>query len=173
METERLILRRYKIEDLLDFYEYISSETVVKYEPYKPMTLEQAEEELNKRIENDEFIAVELKENHKLIGNVYLGKRDFHALELGYVFNNLYGKQGYATEACKELIRQAFDRGVHRIYAECDPENKDSWHLLEHLGFSNEAYLTQNVYFWTDSEEKPIWKDTMIYCLLNNLEGHL
>ncbi len=34
------------------------------------------------------MIAVELKSNQKMIGNVYLGKRDFEALELGYVFHN-------------------------------------------------------------------------------------
>ena len=34
LETERLILRRYREEDLQDLYEYGSDETVVKYKPY-------------------------------------------------------------------------------------------------------------------------------------------
>ena len=38
LETERLILRRYREEDLQDLYEYLSHEDVVKYEPYRPMT---------------------------------------------------------------------------------------------------------------------------------------
>ena len=33
-ETERLILRRYKKEDLQDLYEYLSDKEVVEYEPY-------------------------------------------------------------------------------------------------------------------------------------------
>ena len=37
-ETERLILRRYKKEDIQDLFEYLSDEEVVKYEPYKPQT---------------------------------------------------------------------------------------------------------------------------------------
>ncbi|MGN0495307.1 MAG: GNAT family N-acetyltransferase, partial [Lachnospiraceae bacterium] len=77
IETERLILRRYKAEDLNDLFEYLSDDEVVKHEPYKAMTLEETKENLKWRIETDEMIAVELKENHKMIGNIYLGKRDF------------------------------------------------------------------------------------------------
>ena len=42
IETERLILRRYTIDDLQDLFEYLSDEKVVKYEPYKPMNIEEA-----------------------------------------------------------------------------------------------------------------------------------
>ena len=38
-ETERLILRRYRKEDLLDLYEYLSDEEVVRFEPYRPMDM--------------------------------------------------------------------------------------------------------------------------------------
>ena len=38
-ETGRLILRRYRENDLQDLYEYLSDPEVVAYEPYKPMTL--------------------------------------------------------------------------------------------------------------------------------------
>lgn len=37
--------------------------------------------------------------------------------------------------------------------------------LLERLGFEREAHFRQNVYFWTDAEGKPIWKDTYVYAL--------
>lgn len=67
IETERLILRRYKAEDLNDLFEYLSDDEVVKYEPYKAMTLEETKENLKWRMETDEMIAVELKENHKMI----------------------------------------------------------------------------------------------------------
>ena len=33
-ESERLILRRYKKEDIQDLFEYLSDKEVVKYEPY-------------------------------------------------------------------------------------------------------------------------------------------
>ena len=167
-ETERLILRRYKKEDIQDLFEYLSDKEVVKYEPYKPQTFDETKENLEWRIGTDEMIAVELKSSHKMIGNVYMGKRDFEALEIGYVFNRNYWGYGYATESCKVLIQQAFSNGVHRIYAECDPNNKNSWKLLETLGFQREAHFRKNVYFWRDETEKAIWKDTYVYAKLND-----
>ena len=167
-ETERLILRRYKKEDLQDLFECLSDKDVVEYEPYKTMTFDEAKENLEWRIGTEEMIAVELKSSHKMIGNVYLGKRDFEALEIGYVFNRNYWGKGYAVESCEALIEQAFSNGVHRIYAECDPLNENSWKLLESLGFRREAHFRKNVYFWKDENGKAIWKDTYIYAKLND-----
>ncbi len=167
-ETERLILRRYKQEDLQGLFEYLSDREVVKYEPYQPMTLDEAKENLAWRIGTDEMVAVELKASHKMIGNVYMGRRDFEALEIGYVFNRDYWGHGYAAESCAALIRQAFSNGIHRIYAECDPNNQSSWKLLEALGFQREAHFRKNVYFWKDEAEKAIWKDTYVYAKLND-----
>ena len=165
--TERLVLRRFQESDLEDLYEYLSDPQVVAFEPYKPMTIEEVKDHLDWRISTDEMIAVELKTTGKLIGNIYLGKRDFDAMEIGYVFNRSYQHQGYARESCERLMELAFSAGIHRIYAECDPKNKASWGLLERLGFVREAHLRQNVYFWTDADGNPIWKDTYIYAHLN------
>ena len=166
-ETERLILRRYKKEDLQDLFEYLSDIEVVQYEPYRAMTLDKTRKNLEWRIGTEEMIAVELKDSGKMIGNVYMGKREFDSLEIGYVFNKAYWGYGYAAESCRALIQQAFSNGIHRIYAECDPHNERSWKLLEALGFQREAHFRQNVYFWKDENEKPIWKDTYVYATLN------
>ena len=166
METERLILRRFEARDLDDFLEYLSDPEVVAFEPYGPMSLEAVRENLAWRISTEEMIAVELRATGKLIGNVYLGKRDFDSLELGYVFNRAFWGQGYAAESCRALVERAFADGIHRIYAECDPENAASWHLLQRLGFRREAHLRQNVWFWKDGQGKPIWKDTFVYARL-------
>lgn len=165
IETERLILRRFTEKDLPDLFEYLSDPEIVKFEPYRPMTLEEVREELDRRIASDEMVAVALKTNGKLIGNVYLGKRENNALEIGFVFNKDYWKQGYARESCEALIREAFSSGIDRIIAHCDPENQSSWKLLERLGLTRTAHLEQNVFFWKDDQGQPIWKDTYIYSL--------
>ena len=167
-EIDRLILRRYKKEDAQDLFEYLSDKEVVKYEPHKPLTFDETTENLVWRISTDEMIAVELKSSHKMIGNVYMGRRDFAALEMGYVFNRNYWGCGYAAESCTVLIQQAFSRGIHRIYAECDPNNERSWKLLERLEFQREAHFRKNVYFWKDEAGKAIWKDTYVYAKLND-----
>ena len=97
--------------------------------------------ELDCRISNEEMIAVELKSNLKMIGNVYLGKRDCNSLEFGYLFKRKFWVQGYAEEACNTLIKRSFSYRVHRIYAECDPCNTASYKLLEKLGFTREAHF--------------------------------
>ena len=66
------------------------------------------------------------------------------------------------------FIKKSNSNGVHRVYAECDPNNKSSWKLLEVLGFQREAHFRKNVYFWKDETEKPIWKDTYVYAKLND-----
>lgn len=167
METERLQLRKLCLEDLPDFFELMSSPAVVRFEPYDVMNQEEARRELEHRTGNKEFTAVILRNTGKLIGNVYLGRRDFDALELGFLLNEHYWGQGLAQEACRALIKRAFVNGVHRIYAECDPENTASWHLLERLGFTREGQLKQNVFFRRDDLGRPIWKDTYLYSLLD------
>lgn len=166
-ETERLILRRFEKEDLQDLFEYLSDAEVVKYEPYPALTLAETKEKLAWRMGTEEMIAVECKDSRKMIGNVYLGKRDFSSLELGYVFHRDYWGRGYAAESCKALMQQAFSGGIHRIYAECDPLNRRSWKLLEALGFQREAHLRKNLYFRKDEAGSPIWKDTYLYAMLN------
>ncbi len=89
-ETSRLILRRYREDDLQDLLEYLSDPETVAFEPYEPMDIEAARENLAWRISTDEMTAVELKASGRMIGNVYLGKRDFQSLELGFVFNRAY-----------------------------------------------------------------------------------
>lgn len=53
-------------------------------------------------------------------------------------------------------------------YAECDPNNKNSWKLFETLGFQREAHFRKNVYFGKDEAGQPIWKDTYVYAKLND-----
>ena len=165
--TDRLILRRFVEEDLLDLFEYLSDPEAVKFEPYRPMTLEEAKDELDRRIASDEMVAVELKSSGKLIGNIYLGKRENNTLEIGFVFNKYYWNQGFAAESCKALIQKAFSSGTTKVYAECDPENQRSWKLLERLGFTREAHLIKNTWFWRDEQGEPILKDTYVYSLVN------
>ena len=167
LETERLILRPFRETDLQDLYEYLSDEQTVRYEPYKPMTLAETQDNLRWRMDTGAMIAVERREDHKLIGNLYFARGEFDTAELGYVFNRRFWGRGYASESCRALINQAFAEGTHRIIAECDPENVNSWRLLEALGFTREAHLRQNVYFWKDEQGNPIWKDTYVYARLS------
>ena len=167
IETERLIIRRFKEEDWKDLYEYLSDEEVVRYEPYQTFSVEEAQREVKGRAESPNFFAVCLKKNNKLIGNVYFAKQEFKTWEIGYVFNRVYQGKGYATEAAKAVIEYGFEmRGARRIIAMCNPLNMASWRLLERLGMRREGHLRQNIYFKKDEQGNPIWSDTYEYAIL-------
>lgn len=165
--TDRLIIRKFEKNDWHDLYEYLSDKEIVKYEPYDVYSENQAKEEAVRRSKDESFYAVCLKENGKLIGNLYLCKGAFDTWELGYVFNRKYQGKGYATESAKALLDYAFKYlGARRIIAMCSRENERSWKLLERLHMRREGLLLQNIYFKTDSNGMPVWLDTYEYAIL-------
>jgi [ribosomal protein S5]-alanine N-acetyltransferase len=169
-KSERLIIRRFTAEDWKDLYEYLSDEEVVRYEPYGVFTEEACKEAAANRSKQDFFWAVCLKENGKLIGNIYFNQqmqKEINTWEIGYVFNSKYQGQGYATEACEVFLRHGFEElKAHRIAAMCNPENSASWRLLERLKMRREGHLRENNFFKYDETGKPIWIDTYEYAIL-------
>lgn len=167
IETEELMIRNFELADETDLCEYMLQRVNAAFESYPNFTLEKSKEEIEHRSKSDEFFAVELKKIHKVIGNIYLGKRDFNTRELGYVLHNDYQNKGYGSVASKALVDFAFQKGVHRIYAECAPQNVPSWKVMEHIGLKREAYFKQNVSFHSDDAGRPIYWDTYVYAALN------
>jgi RimJ/RimL family protein N-acetyltransferase len=168
IETERLLLRRFMQDDWQDLHEYLSQEEVVKFEPYDVFTQDASRDEAARRSNDYRYWAVCLKACGKLVGNVYISKQDFGTWELGYVFNKSYQKKGYATEAARALMDDAFrNKNARRIIAMCNPLNERSWKLLERLGFRREGHLIKNIYFKKDENSGPIWADTYEYAILS------
>jgi RimJ/RimL family protein N-acetyltransferase len=171
--SERLIIRRFRPEDWKDMHEYLSDENIVRFEPYETFCEEESKEEAILRAKNDAFFAVCLKESGKVIGNLYFEKQEYETYEIGYVFNARYWHKGYATESARALMNYAFkELKVRRIVANCDPLNELSWRLLERLDMRREGHLLQDVYFKTDANNQPIWKDTYKYAILAS-EWHM
>lgn len=166
LETARLILRKFTETDYDDLYEFLSQLRDNEFEGYPGIDYENGREHLKYRVGSDEFYAIELKETGKVIGNVYFGKRDFEAREIGYIVNRDYQRKGYALEAINAVIDMAFSEGIHRVFAECDPRNECSWRLLEKAGLVREAHFRKNVFFHRDEYGQPKWKDTYVYAII-------
>lgn len=167
IETKNLIIRNFELTDKEDLCEYMLQRVNSEFECYPDFTKEKGEQEIEFRTKSDEFFAVELKESHKVIGNIYLGKRDFNSKELGYVLNENYQNKGYGSEASKAVLDYFFKQGVHRIFAECAPQNTPSWKLMEKIGLKREAHFKRNVSFHNDLNGQPIYWDTYVYAMLN------
>lgn len=166
IEGTRIILRSYEQKDKEDLAEYMLQRVHAEFEDYPDFSKEKSQEEIDYRCKSDEFYAIELKSEKKVIGNIYLGKRQFQSLEIGYVLNENYMNEGYGSEAAKMAIQWAFSNGIHRIYAECSPNNIPSWKTMEKIGMKREGLLRQNVSFHNDENGNPIYWDTCVYGIL-------
>jgi len=171
IETDRLVLRSFKPEDSEDLYEYLSVAEIYRFEPGRPLSMSEAANESFRRVEDNTFIAVERKEDHKLIGHLYFALDDDqnkNTWSLGYIFHPKFQRAGYCTEACKAIVEDAFkNRNAHRVEAKCSTENIGSNRVLQKLGMRLEGTMMKNVYFHTDEEGNPRWFNTNIYALLS------
>jgi RimJ/RimL family protein N-acetyltransferase len=74
-----------------------------------------------------------------------------------------YHGNGYGVEAVTELVRYLFnDLKMHRVIANCDPENHSAYHLLEKVGFRREGHFTESLWF------KGCWASEYWYAILNH-----
>ena len=114
-----------------------------------------------------DFCAVVLKQTEKMIGHLYLARvqpKSFLTWKLGYIFNPVFHRNGYASEAAKTLTEHAFEhQNIHRIMARCSVENVASWRLLERIGFTREGYFRKYGFVHRDDEGNPIWNDVYEY----------
>lgn len=168
IETKRLILRPFREADYDDLYEFLSQQRDAEFEAYPGLTYESCKKQLAQRLGSEDFLALELKETGKVIGNLYCADREHQAKEVGYIVNADYRRQGFALEALRAYTAWAFRAGTHRVYAECDPRNEASWGLLEKAGFRREALFRKDISFRKDQAGKPIWSDTCVYAMLES-----
>ena len=120
IQTDRLILRQFKQEDLKDFFEYASVEGVGEMAGWRHHeSIEKTQEILNDFIKEDKTFAIVLKENNKVIGSLGIEKYGMeHALtefynyqgrEIGYVLSKTYWNKGLMSEAVKAIINYLFN----------------------------------------------------------------
>ncbi|MBR5859181.1 MAG: GNAT family N-acetyltransferase [Clostridia bacterium] len=147
IETERLIIRYVTQDDCNDMYEYSSLPEVCRFLLWSPHINVTATsgyiEFLEKRYLRGLYgdWAVELKENHKMVGTCGFANVDTSAdtCEIGYVLSPAYRGKGYMTEAVQAVLDLAFDKlGLGCAKLRIIRENTDSIKLAERIGFSRD-----------------------------------
>ncbi len=143
ISTDRLILRKISPDDYRDMYEYSSSSKVTRYllwhrHPNINYTREYAKYLMDKYREGVFYDwAIEVKENHKMIGTVGFSSFDFegNCAEIGYVLAPDYQHEGYATEAAKRVIEFGFSTlHADKIYARYMYRNHASRRVMDRCG---------------------------------------
>lgn len=145
IETERLILRQYRIEDAQDVVEGLNNLNVSKwlaFVPY-PYTLEDAKDYIQKSIDTNAYnFAIVLKSENKVIGATQLNNiSNVHGTAGGGIWiNEKYQGHGYGTEAWGARIRYAFNvLGLRRLENGYFKDNNSSWKMQEKFGYKNEG----------------------------------
>jgi len=141
-ETNRLCVRKLRIEDFHAFHQMQSNANVMEYVRGTPMTLVENKEELPKLIdfyskpENDFWIyAVERKDDAAFVGTVALVKDDEDKDEIGYRFLEEYWGLGYGFEIVEGLVNYCKKIGLPNIVACVAIKNIASTKIIKKLGF--------------------------------------
>ncbi len=108
IETKRLILRPFEESDYDDLFEFLSQLEKDEFEGYPGITYENGKEHLAYRLGSDEYFAIELKETGKVIGNIYCGKRDFEAREVGYIVISIIKGLDMQAKRYLQLLKNSF-----------------------------------------------------------------
>ncbi len=153
METERLVLRPYRREDVA-VYAAISADPEVMRWLGGPKDPAQTEEEMagsndDLRRTGTGMVAVERREDRQFLGGVGLSVVPWYPddLQLGWRLVPDHWGRGYATEAARAWTAYGFDvLGRDRITAMADVPNRRSLAVMERLGMSrlHEVDLTED-----------------------------
>ena len=155
LETERLILRRFTVEDAeAMFRNWCADPDVTKYLMWP--THNSIDE--SRKVLEDIWLsyydepnfyqwAIEVKDIHEPIGSIGVVKSDdkTQMVHIGYCIGKAWWHKGYTSEALIRLVRFFFeDVGVNRIESRHDPRNPNSGKVMQKAGLLYEGTSLQS-----------------------------
>ncbi len=161
IETERLILRSWTIEDAEDLYEYAKDERVgpkAGWPTHK--SIMESECIIKMFIETKEVFAIEMKELSKVIGSIGIHNRkpDEHLAglrqaEIGYVLNPKFWGQGIMPEAVNAVKDYCFNvLCLDLIWCGHFDKNIQSEKVIKKTGFEYQ-FLKEKIYEKLDNKK--------------------
>ncbi len=149
IDTERLILRQYRLDDVNDVVEGLNNLNVTRWlqgVPY-PYTEQDALYFINKSLDNRLYnFAIVLKSENKVIGGTQLTNIDLYngTAGGGIWINEKYWGHGYGTEAFGARIKYAFDvLGLRRLENGYFKGNEKSHRMQLKFGYKDEGIRRQ------------------------------
>ncbi len=148
--SERLIYRPYKFEDIDQILKYAADPEWARYLPVPvPYTRGDAEKFVASQLllEWDKNPSWALEFQGESIGGINVRLLPAHALaETGYSIARPHWGKGLASEALQTILDLAFnaDDSLNRVRAMADARNAASMRVMEKCGMSREGVLRQN-----------------------------
>ena len=167
IETNRLLLRQWREEDLDSYARICADPEVMRYLPgvrTRQETARQIECFMRHWEERGYGLwAVEEKAGGEFIGFIGLAYQEDwpvgeHKVEVGWRLDKQFWGNGLATEGALASLSHGFERRkLHRIISICDPRNRASQRVMEKCGlsFQGEAYWKgyDEVWYAIDRDE--------------------
>ena len=151
IETDRLILRRFRSEDAEDMYaNWASDPEVTRFLTWPTHSSVDVTKAILSdwipRYEDGGYFnwAMEYKDTGKVIGNISVVKliESIDAAEMGYCMSRAYWGQGLMPEALRAVMDYLFDVvGLNRVAACHDANNPKSGRVMEKAGMKLEGIL--------------------------------
>ncbi len=152
IETDRLILRRYVIEDADAMYKnWASDSEVTKFLTWQPHSSVDVSrgiiENWLKEYSDEKYYqwAIVLKDNgNEPIGDISVVhmKEDISMVHIGYCLGRAWWRRGIMSEALKAVMDFMFDTvEVNRVESRHDPMNPNSGKVMQKCGMKYEGTL--------------------------------
>lgn len=153
LETGRLILRKFSIDDADDmFSNWASNPNVTKFMTWQAYTsVKDVKSYINMCVNDyskpdNYYWVIGYKENHQAIGAISAVsiREDVEEVEIGYCIGENYWNKGITSEAFERVIKFFFEEvGVNRIKATHDVNNPNSGKVMKKCGLIYEGTLRQ------------------------------
>ncbi len=170
--TRRLHIREYVVADIPTVFQYVNDPAYWQYQRSEAPTAQQLDT-LLKWVVNEQaakprlayFLAATRKDTGEIIGEAVLKITNpaERQAELGFGVAPRFWKQGFGTEITGALLEAAFSQlKMHRVSAQCSPENKGSIRIMQKTGMAREGLL-RDVH-----QARGKWWSTVIYGVLEH-----
>lgn len=167
IRTERLVLRRPRLDDApAVFEEYASDPAVTRYMIWPTHTSVRDAEAFLPLCDagwssgQELSWAITVPPGDRVVGMIGLRPLEFKA-DLGYVLARRLWGHGIMPEAAGAVLRVALqDPRVWRVWAMCDVDNRASARVLEKIGMTYEGTLRRYIIHPNISSEP---RDTLVY----------
>ena len=160
IETKRLLLRKFRIEDADEmFSNWANDSEVTKYMTWEPhLNVEVTKNILSLWINEYENpktyrYAITIKETGELIGSIDVVDFVNGCPEIGYCLSRKHWNKGLMTEACKAFISYLLNEGFSKIVIEAEVNNIGSNRVIEKCGFK---YTHQEERLCSEAKPYPV-----------------
>ena len=155
LETDRLILREFQMDDFQAVQKYASDPKIMTYMVWGPNEPLETRKFLSRAFKwqakepRDEFhLAVVEKDSRELIGgcSISIEDADRSTGKLGYILRGDKQGKGYATELSQKLIEYGFGTlKLEKMEATCDERNAASLRVMDKIGLTKEMILENDI----------------------------